>query len=97
MFLGLIIKHHLVQIVPVPIRARFCVRESFSAGRKKSDTPARTRAHFITGALHGQASVRAEIDDTMAIGNVYVIREKWINVEDGAPEMYSFNSNFRRP
>lgn len=46
------IKHHLVQILPVAVNARFCVKESFSAGRKKSLTPARTRAHFITGALH---------------------------------------------
>ncbi len=45
------IKHHLVQRVPVAVNARFCVRESFSGGRKKSLTPARTMAHFMTGAL----------------------------------------------
>ncbi len=50
-------KHHLVQIVPVAIKARFCVRESFSGGRKKSLTPARTRTHFITGALSVASSV----------------------------------------
>lgn len=32
-FLGLMIKHHRVQISPVAVRAAFCVRESFSAGR----------------------------------------------------------------
>jgi len=32
-FLGLMIKHHRVQIRPVQVRATFCVRESFSAGR----------------------------------------------------------------
>ena len=31
-FLGLMIKHHLVQIRPVAVRAIFCVRESFSGG-----------------------------------------------------------------
>ena len=46
MFLGLITKHHLVHIAPVPIRARFCVRDSVSAGRAKSLIPARTRAHY---------------------------------------------------
>ncbi len=30
---GLMIKHHLVQIAPVAVRATFWVRESFSAGR----------------------------------------------------------------
>jgi hypothetical protein len=45
MFLGLMIKHHRVQIAPVAVRAAFCVRESFSAGRAKSATPARTRHH----------------------------------------------------
>ena len=33
------------------MRAAFCVRESLSAGRRKSDAPARTTPHFITGAL----------------------------------------------
>jgi hypothetical protein len=32
-FLGLMIKHQRVQIKPVHVRATFCVRESFSAGR----------------------------------------------------------------
>lgn len=40
------IKHHRVQIAPVAVRARFCVRESFSAGRAKSATPARTSPHY---------------------------------------------------
>lgn len=51
-FWGLITKHHLVQIEPVAIKARFWVSDSFSAGLKKSPTPARTTPHFITGALH---------------------------------------------
>lgn len=41
------IKHHRVQIAPVAVKAAFCVRESFSAGRQKSDTPARTIDHYI--------------------------------------------------
>ena len=58
MFLGLMTKHHLVQIEPVAINAKFCVRESLSAGRTKSDAPARTTPHFITGALKtGQAAL----------------------------------------
>ena len=51
MLRGLIIKHHLVQIRPVAVRARFCVKDNFSAGRARSDIPARTIHHFITGAL----------------------------------------------
>lgn len=51
MFFGLITKHHLVQILPVAIKAAFWDRESFSAGRRKSAAPARTTPHFITGAL----------------------------------------------
>jgi hypothetical protein len=51
MFCGLMTKHHLVQIEPVAIRARFWVMESLSAGRTKSDAPARTTPHFMTGAL----------------------------------------------
>ena len=51
MFLGRMTKHHLVQMDPVARRAAFCVRESFSAGRRKSEAPARTTPHFITGAL----------------------------------------------
>jgi hypothetical protein len=50
-FFGLMTKHHLIQIEPVAIRARFCVMESFSAGRTKSDAPAMTTPHFMTGAL----------------------------------------------
>lgn len=43
-------RHQRVQIRPVAVRAPFCWRESFSAGRAKSAMPARTRAHFMTGA-----------------------------------------------
>src|SRR5690606_945387 len=49
-FLGLIIKHHRVQMRPVQVRAMFWVTESFSAGRAKSEMPAITSAHFMTGA-----------------------------------------------
>lgn len=45
MFLGLIMKHQRVQIAPVAVRARFCVRERFSTGRQKSLMPARTMDH----------------------------------------------------
>jgi len=45
-FLGLIIKHHRVQIVPVAVRARFWVMDREEAGRAKSDMPARTKDHF---------------------------------------------------
>lgn len=41
------IKHQRVQMKPVAVRAAFWVRDSFSAGRKKSDTPARTTAHCV--------------------------------------------------
>jgi hypothetical protein len=50
-FFGLMTKHHLIQIEPVAIKAMFCVIESFSAGRTKSDAPAMTTPHFMTGAL----------------------------------------------
>jgi hypothetical protein len=33
-------------MAPVAVRAPFCVRESFSAGRWKSEIPAMTRAHY---------------------------------------------------
>src|SRR5207248_5027888 len=46
-FFGLMTKHHLVQIEPVAIRARFCVMESLSAGRTKSAAPARATPHFM--------------------------------------------------
>lgn len=44
-FLGLMMKHHLVQMAPVAIKAAFWDRERFSAGRAKSAAPARTRPH----------------------------------------------------
>jgi hypothetical protein len=50
-FAGRITKHHLVQILPVAINARFCVNDNFSAGLRKSLAPANTTPHFITGAL----------------------------------------------
>lgn len=48
---------------PVAVKAPFWVSESFSAGRAKSEIPARTRPHFMTGALlflngHGLVFVR---------------------------------------
>lgn len=48
MLRGLIIKHQRVQMAPVAIRAAFWVRDSFSAGRAKSEIPAMTRAHYQT-------------------------------------------------
>jgi len=48
-FLGLIMKHHRVQIVPVAVRARFWVMDREEAGRAKSDMPARTKDHFGHG------------------------------------------------
>jgi hypothetical protein len=45
-FLGLMIRHQRVQMAPVAVRAAFWVSESVSAGRQKSETPARTRAHW---------------------------------------------------
>jgi len=59
-FLGLMMKHHRVHINPVAVRARFCVRESFSAGLAKSLIPAITIAHLgsyqigFTTRIHGQ-------------------------------------------
>lgn len=46
-FLGLMIKHHRVQMIPVAVRAAFWVRESFSAGRARSEIPAKTSAHWL--------------------------------------------------
>lgn len=40
-------KHQRVQIKPVHMREKFCAKDSFSAGRAKSETPARTRAHCL--------------------------------------------------
>ena len=45
-FLGLMMKHHLVQMMPVAVKARFWVRDRFSAGRDRSLMPARTMAHW---------------------------------------------------
>lgn len=50
-FLGLIMKHHRVQMAPVAVKAMFCVRESFSAGRWKSLIPAITRAHCVSSRM----------------------------------------------
>lgn len=47
MFRGLMIMHQRVQMAPVAMRAPFCVRESFSAGREKSEIPAITRPHCL--------------------------------------------------
>lgn len=44
-FRGLMIKHQRVQMRPVQVRAKFWVKESFSAGRAKSAIPAMTIAH----------------------------------------------------
>lgn len=44
-FFGLMIKHQRVQMAPVAVKAAFWVRERVSAGRQKSETPARTSAH----------------------------------------------------
>ena len=46
MLRGLMIMHQRVQMTPVAIRAPFCVRESFSAGRLRSEIPAMTRPHY---------------------------------------------------
>lgn len=48
MFRGVMIMHQRVQMAPVAMRAPFCVRESFSAGRWKSEIPAMTRPHCAT-------------------------------------------------
>jgi hypothetical protein len=45
-FLGRMTKHQRVQMRPVQVRAKFWVKESFSAGRAKSEIPARTRDHY---------------------------------------------------
>lgn len=48
---GLMIRHQRVQMAPVAIRAQFWVRDSFSAGRLKSEIPAMTRAHYSRGEI----------------------------------------------
>lgn len=40
-------------MMPVAVNAPFCVSESDDAGRAKSEMPASTRPHFMTGALGG--------------------------------------------
>ncbi len=50
-FRGFMMKHHRVHIAPVAVKARFCVRERFSAGRQKSLTPARTSDHYSTAKI----------------------------------------------
>ncbi|KAJ0163590.1 hypothetical protein CTA2_2745 [Colletotrichum tanaceti] len=50
------IRHQRVQMMPVAVRAAFWVRDSFSAGRAKSATPARTRAHCRFLCVAGQQS-----------------------------------------
>jgi|SRR5271154_201753 len=66
-FCGRITKHHLVQMLPVATNARFCVKESLSAGRRKSAAPARTTPHFITGALFEKKSA------SIAISKLYLV------------------------
>ncbi len=51
MFFGLMIRHHLVQITPVAVRAAFWVKDNVSAGRQKSETPARTSAHGMVVSI----------------------------------------------
>ena len=43
-------KHHLVQIAPVANKDTFWVKLREEAGRNIFSTPARTMAHFMTGA-----------------------------------------------
>lgn len=50
-FRGVMIIHQRVQMAPVAMRAPFCVRESFSAGRWKSEIPAMTRPHCASLAI----------------------------------------------
>lgn len=50
-FLGLMTKHHRVQMAPVHMSAKFWVRESDSAGRAKSAAPARTSPHCCLSAI----------------------------------------------
>ena len=50
-FLGLMTKHHRVQIAPVAIRARFCESDRLSAGRVKSLAPARARHHYTQSLI----------------------------------------------
>jgi hypothetical protein len=49
MFRGLMMRHQRVQMRPVQVRAKFWVTERFSAGRKKSEIPARTMLHCEGG------------------------------------------------
>lgn len=56
-FLGLMTKHQRVQMRPVQVRAMFWVRESFSAGRYKSEMPAMTIDHCKSlAAIHSIGS-----------------------------------------
>lgn len=61
MFFGLMIKHHRVQIIPVAVRARFCVRESFSAGRYISPIPAITIDHCFCQRCSDMWNVRPKV------------------------------------
>lgn len=65
-FRGLMTKHQRVQMRPVAVRAAFCVNDSLSAGRAKSEIPAMTIAHFITGALCHANNLAVNIDALIA-------------------------------
>lgn len=64
--------HQRVQMAPVAMRAPFCVRESFSAGRWKSDIPAMTRPHCATFsyAIHQQSQNSARV--TGVVGHTFI-------------------------
>jgi hypothetical protein len=67
-------KHHRVQMAPVAVSARFCVSDSFSTGRAKSEMPARTMAHWKRGRR-------------VSGGAVVVVPELHGQVEDGVPSL----------
>ena len=73
MFFGLIIKHQRVQMAPVAVRAAFWVRERVSAGRQKSETPARTSAHCCVVSIVFEVSFNSEARQAASsASNIYI-------------------------
>ena len=80
MFLGVMTKHHRVQIVPVATRARFWVKESFSAGRARSEMPAMTRDHW--------KNIRMDVH----AGNKHAVNELVSYLHNRSPIQFSLAS-----
>lgn len=88
-------------MAPVHMSAKFWVKDSDSAGREKSDAPASTIPHFMTGALGGSVSKR-RLQSAMI--HIAKQRETEITASQGRvgggvgiPEMHRLGPNGRVP